>query len=177
MCLLQYLLITNRTDLEKFAYTYRKSSIHVIQLVVLGILSFVLLSFAFPAFIKLFSATGADRIVFVLIASGMGLAGTLILCYALWYFFRVKNFFRKQEWFGVEITDTTISCKYFDFLRIITWQTEIKDVESIRQDRNRGRFFISLKTAKRRYNIPLNEMDLYTRERLVKSLKYLIQVH
>lgn len=161
--------------MDKFTFHYKKSSLHIIQLVVFGLLGLLFLFFAVSALQELAKSTGADRDVFMWLALGMGLAGTAFIGFGCWYFFRIKNFYKSNEWFGVEITSLMISCRYFDFLSRHYWETPLADIISFRQDSYKGRVFIALKTPQKRFVIPLNNLDAESSRQLVYKLSQLIK--
>lgn len=157
--------------MKQYRFYYRRNALHKIQLVVLGGLGLLMLSFALLAVGKLPDAQGADFEVFIFLALGMGLPALALIWFSVWYFRRISRFFQRDDWYGVTISGNNLHLLYFDMLRTSEWEMELSSITSAFAGSNRGRRWICVKSTARTRFIPSGQLREEDRDALLAELK------
>lgn len=131
----------------QYRYYYRRNSLHKVQFWVLGAFSLVLLVFAALAFNRLTDASGADANIFLFMGIGFVIPGLALLWYAYYYYSKLKEFFERDDWYGVTIGAHKVHCVYFDMLRKREWEVELHDIREILAGSTRQRKWIAVKNS------------------------------
>lgn len=157
--------------MKQYTFHYPKTSIHIVLLVVFGLFAAFLLYFAFRSLQKLPAATGADKTVFGLLGGSFGLLGLAFLGFGVFYFQRIRNFYKRNEWYGVQTDSRKISCRSFDFYSTHYFEFERTDPTTVKPGSNKGRRYLRVTTPGKEYTIPVNYLDAQSIHELIKDLE------
>ncbi|MFN8243291.1 MAG: hypothetical protein U0X40_04470 [Ferruginibacter sp.] len=158
--------------MKQFRFYYHRTSLHKVQLFALGGFALVMLSFALLAVAKLPDASGADVQVFLFLALGMGLPALALLYFAVWYYRRVRDFFKSEDWHGITLSGKNLHCIYFDMLRTIEWEVNLDNLVTAFKGTSRGgRRWICIKCTDTTKFIPTGLLRENDPDNLLMELK------